>query len=60
MQGRSWETQRKESGTMETYMLLFENAKQDVNLHDVLHRNYNPKPHKPCMLNPRPYVNPEP
>ena len=41
-------------------MLLFQHAKQDVNLHDVLHRNYIPKTNKPCMLNPRPYVNPKP
>ena len=40
-------------------MLLFDHAKQDVNLQDVLHRNYIPKTDKPCMLNPRPYVNPK-
>ena len=41
-------------------MLLFEHAKQDVKLHDVLYRNYIPQTHRPCMLNPRPYVNPKP
>ena len=46
-------------GSRESWKLLVKHAKQDVNLHDFLHRNYMPTIDQPCMLNPRPYVNPD-